>query len=233
MGFVYDKVASFLASDFKKVNVLVGEQRVQEAAATQGPSSSQRVEPLAPTTYLYDVFFSYDTSMADWVLEFTERLNSELAAMRSEPVKTFMDVQEIRVGDAWADTLADALLRSKVLVAFITPRYIKSRFAWGEFLAFRKRAGLTGKSLVLPVLLRGDDFPSSLREIRWLDLREHSLQKSNTKRSIELQHKIIELAAQLDRLIDAAPPFNSAWRELSESVYRDDASEASPPPDLP
>lgn len=232
MGFVYDKVASFLASDFKKVDVLVGEQRVQEAAAAQSPSSAQRVEPPAPTTYLYDVFFSYDTSMADWVLEFTERLNSELAARRSEPVKTFMDVQEIRVGDAWADTLADALLRSKVMVAFITPRYITSRFAWREFLAFRERADLTGTSLVLPVLLRGDDFPNSLNEIMWLDLRAHSLQKSNTRGSIELQHKIIELAAQLDRLIDAAPPFDSAWTALSESIYRDDAPAATPPPAL-
>jgi MinD-like ATPase involved in chromosome partitioning or flagellar assembly len=232
MGFVYDKVASFLASDFKKVDVLVGEQRVQEAAA-QSPSSAQRVEPPAPTTYLYDVFFSYDTSMADWVLEFTERLKSELAARRTEPVKTFMDVQEIRMGDTWADAIADALLRSKVLVAFITPRYISSRFAWKEFLAFRERADLTGKSLALPVLLRGDDFPSSLSEIRWLDLRAHSLQKSTPKSSVELQHKIIELATQLDQLIDAAPPFDPAWRTLSESIYRDAASAATPPSPAP
>jgi MinD-like ATPase involved in chromosome partitioning or flagellar assembly len=206
MGFVYDKVASFLASDFKKVDALVGEQRVQEAEAAQGPTSAQRVEPPAPMTYLYDVFFSYDTAMADWVLEFTERVKSELAAMRGEPVRTFIDVQEIRVGDVWAETLADALLRSKVLVAFITPRYIQSRFAWKEFLAFGERATLTGMPLILPVLLRGDDFPSFLRKITWLDLRAQSLQRSKPKSSVALQHAIIELATQLDRLIDAAPP---------------------------
>src|ERR1043166_9545739 len=102
--------------------------------------------------------------MTDWVLEFTERLKYELAEMRGETLKTFMDVSEIRVGETWADTLSDAPLRSKVLVAFITPRYLKSRYAWNEFMAFRDRAFMTGKPLVIPVLLRGNDFPSSLRE---------------------------------------------------------------------
>ena len=229
MGFVYDKVASFLASDFKKVDALVGEQRVQEAAAAQSPTSAQRVEPPAPMTYLYDVFFSYDKSMADWVLEFTEHLKSELAVRRG-PVTTFIDVQEIRLGDVWAETLGDALLRSKVLVAFITPRYLTSPFAWKEFLAFRERAALTRTPLVLPVLLRGDDLPKALREITWLDLRAPSLQKTTPKRSVALQHKIIELAEQLNRLIDTAPRFNPAWRALSESIYRDDAPAAIPPP---
>ena len=137
MGFVYDKLASFIASDFAKVDALVGAQKVEKAA-------SEVSTPAPVMSYLHDIFFSYDVSMSDWVLEFTERLKEELTALRDQPLNTFIDVQEIQAGDLWTEKLSESLLRSKVLVAFITPRYLRSQHASKEFLAFRERARVTG-----------------------------------------------------------------------------------------
>ncbi len=218
MGFAYAKVASFIASDFKKLDALVGEQKVvvAEASATELEQKSA-VKPSGPEGYLHDIFYSYDTTMSEWVLEFTALLKEELTALRGgEPPKTFIDVQEIRAGDAWSVALSNALIRSKVLVAFITPRYLKSNFATKEFQVFRERCRQTATSLVVPVLLRGEKFPNYVNDIRWFDLRNTSLH-ATPKRSTELRHQAADLARTLDMMIDGAPPFNPSW--LTLDVY--------------
>lgn len=221
MGFVYDKVASFLASDFAKVDALVGEQKVREAASeavVPRPDPARHTEPI---NYLHDVFYSYDTSMSDWVLDFTERLNQELARLRGQSPNTFIDVREIRAGDLWIEKLSEALLRSKILVAFVTPRYLTSPHATGEFRAFLERAHLTKKRVLLPLLLRGDDFPEDLREVYWIDLRDLPLQKATARSSAAPELEIHKIAKTLDELINQAPEFDPGWRKLSASVYRE------------
>jgi MinD-like ATPase involved in chromosome partitioning or flagellar assembly len=224
MGFAYDKLASFLASDFEKVETLLGEHSVRNAVAASTPSPTVQITSAQPSTYLYDVFFSYDVTTSDLVLDITERLRQELQILRGEEPKTFIDVREIRVGDVWTAKLQEALLRSKIMVAFITPRYFESRFAHKEFLAFRERARLTDKSLVVPVLLKGDQLPDYVREFTWLDLRSLRSHRSAPKDSLELQQKIRELAVSLVELIDEAPAFDPNWQTLSESLYRDNVS---------
>jgi MinD-like ATPase involved in chromosome partitioning or flagellar assembly len=220
MGFVYDKVASFIASDFTKVDALVGEQKVQEAASEPTPSPLEAVRSTTPTSYLHDLFFSYDATMSEWVLQFTDRLKEELTTMRSEPPNTFIDVREIRAGDVWPERLSESLLRSKILVAFITPRYLKSQYASKEFLAFRERGRITGKAVLVPILLRGEEFPDFVADIAWIDLRRLPLQRT-TARKVDLEREIHKLAETLNHLIDEAPAFDPRWRALSESVYRD------------
>jgi MinD-like ATPase involved in chromosome partitioning or flagellar assembly len=217
MGFAYAKVASFIASDFKKVDALVGEEKVVVAEASAAKLEMKRAVK-APSTegYLHDIFFSYDTTLSEWVLEFTGLLKEELTVLRSEPPNTFIDVQEIRAGDVWTAALSNALIRSKVLVAFITPRYVKSQFASKEFLLFRERGRQTGKLLVVPVVLRGEDFPNYMNEIQWFDLRRTSLH-ATPKRSTELRHQIVDLARTLNKMIDDAPEFDASW--LGVDVY--------------
>jgi hypothetical protein len=218
MGFVYDKVASFIASDFAQVDALVGEQKVQKAASEVARPAAEAVRSVAPASYLYDVFFSYDISMSDWVLEFTDRLKEELTALRSEAPNIFIDVQEIRAGDLWEEKLFESLLRSRVMVAFITPRYLSSRYASREFLAFRERARTTGGRVLLPILLRGSDFPDFVNEISWLDLRALPLQRGTTRRSVELAAEIHKVAVILNDLINEAPPFDPLWHALQSEI---------------
>lgn len=220
MGFVYDKIASFIASDFANVDALVGAGKVQEAAKETTSPARRIAKAAARTDYLHDLFFSYDVSMSEGVLEFTDRLKQELTVLRGKPPNTFIDVQEVRAGDVWPERLSEALLRSKVLVAFITPRYLASQFAYKEFQAFRERARITGKAVLVPILVRDAPLPADVREITWLDLRRLPLQRAAARQSVELERQIHELAKRLSTLIDDAPPFEPRWRTLSESIYR-------------
>jgi phospholipase C len=220
MGFVYDKLASFIASDFAKVDALVGEQKVQMAASEVTTTGSENTRIAAPVSYFYDVFFSHDFSMSDWVLEFTDRLKQELTALRGEPPNTFIDVQEIRSGDKLVESLSEALLRSKILVAFITPRYLNSQYASKEFFTFLERARETGKAVLVPILLRGDDFPDFVKEINPIDLRRLPLQKTPARTSAAGQREIRHVAETLNRLIDEAPTFDPGWRVVEPLNFR-------------
>lgn len=224
MGFVYDKLASFIASDFANVDALVGEQKVQKAANEVSKPSSEEIRSAAAGSYLYDVFFSYEISLSDWVLDFTERLKEELNGQRDQPLKIFIDVQEVRAGDAWTEKLSDSLLRSKVMVAFITPHYMRSEHAAKGFQAFQERARITGKKVLVPILLRGDDFPDFVREKDWIDLRRLPTQRTSARRSAVLEREIRGVAETLNRLIDEAPMFDPGWRALAESTCRDGIS---------
>jgi MinD-like ATPase involved in chromosome partitioning or flagellar assembly len=220
MGFAYAKVASFIASDFKEVDALIGEQKVLAAEATAAVASKKRAtEAEATEDYLYDVFFSYDMTMSELVLEFTDRVKRELTLLRGDPPpKTFIDVQEISVGEAWADKLSEALIHSKVLVAFVTPRYVRGSFASKEFKLFSERSGETGKALLIPVILRGEHFPDYVNEIQWLDLRKTSW-VSSAQRLIEFSHQARLLAERLDKMIAQAPKFDSNWGKLAKGFY--------------
>lgn len=218
MGFVYDKLASFIASDFAKVDALVGEEKVQMAASEVITPGSENTRIAPPVSYFHDVFFSHDFSMSDWVLEFTDRLRQELTALRGEPPNTFIDVQEIRSGDKLVESLSKALLRSKILVAFITPRYLESQSS-KEFFTFLERARVTGKAVLVPILLRGDDFPDFIKEFNPIDLRRLPLQKT-TRTSAAGQREIRHIAETLNRLIDQAPMFDPGWRVVKPSNFR-------------
>jgi len=219
MGYAYAKVASFIASDFREVDALIGKQQVLDAEA-KAAAAPQRAAPTQTTEdYLYDVFFSYDTTMSEVVLEFTDRVKLELRALHGDPPpKTFIDVQEIRGGEAWADVLSDALVHSKVLVAFVTPRYIKSPFASREFKLFRERSRATGKALLIPVILRGDSFPEYVNQLQWMDLRKTS-SVATAQRVTETSHQARLLAERLEKLIAAAPQFDPAWGKLAKGFY--------------
>ena len=217
MGFVYDKVAAFIASDFRDLDALIGPQkaaaRARESVTTAKPPKQAQTDD-----YLFDIFVSYDTSMSEWVLEFIDRLKTHLTTMRREPPRIFIDLQELRVGDVWPEKLGESLLRSKVMLAFVTPRYVASTYAIHEFRAFSERSRLTKKSLLFPVLLRSAEVPDFIRDVLWFDLRE-SLQQGTT-RGRELEPHVQTVAKRLDQLLNAAPDFDPSWAAISESVYR-------------
>ncbi len=215
MGFVYDKVASFIEGDFINVDALVGKQKVPDVAVTTPALPSTQTQTAAAEDYLYDVFFSYHKSMSDLVFEIADRLKAHLASLRGETPKTFIDAEEIRSGDLWRETLSEALLRSKVLVALITPQYATSQYASKEFGVFRDRAEMTGTRVVIPVLLRGESFPDFINDIAWIDLRS----LPQTRRSTELDVHVQRIATAVSASIDGAPPFDSSWRGRFGTIY--------------
>ena len=214
MGSVYDQIASFLASNFRDFVPLVGEQKLHDANRSEEaePTARAPIKPPESADYLYDIFVSYDHSMSEWVLEFVEQLKEELAPLRGDELKIFMDVRELRLDQSWEQQVDETLTRSKLLVAFLTPRYVASRSGRKEFLTFAKRALLTGKRLLVPVVLRGSDFPGFVNQFLYMDFRQLSIQKTSpSRRPAAWQRKIMELANALNTMIDDAPPYDPHW----------------------
>ena len=216
MGFVYDKVAGFLASGFKDLGALVGEQALREANQIRAATPAA-IKPGEPGDYVYDIFVSYHHSSSEWVLEFVEALKQELAQIRGQEPKIFLDLAEISGAQSFDNQLSEALTRSKVLVAFLTPRYFASEFTAREFMTFRNRVIQTGRQLLAPLLLRGGDFPPFGKEIQWIDMRKLPIQKtSSSRRSGAWQREIMRIADILNDMIDDVPPFDPNWTIASD-----------------
>lgn len=213
MGFVYEKIASFLASNFTDFGALVGTQTPNQTIRGEKSSPLIETSKLAESVgYLYDLFVSYDYLRSEWVLEFVESLKRELAVLQGIDSKIFMDLSEIRSDQFWRQELDDALLRSKVLIAFLTPHYFSSQFNQREFVTFGNRTLQTGKALLVPVVLRSGNFPPYAQQFQWVDLQKLSLQKSSPgRRSGTWQREINSIADQLIHMIAEAPPYDPSW----------------------
>jgi MinD-like ATPase involved in chromosome partitioning or flagellar assembly len=218
MGFIYDKIAAFLASDFKDLTPLVGEQAAREAERAEPIHAPAVTNPAEGPGYRYDIFVSYDRTVSEWVLEFLEHLKQELAPLRPQDPQIFVDVTEIRLSEAWAQEISESLKRSKVLLAFLTPRYAASPYTMREFLTFQDRALQTKKNVIVPVRLRGYDFPSVLRQWQWFDLEKISLKGiSSARRSAAWRRVVVEIANNLNKMINEAPPYDPNWTVASDS----------------
>jgi hypothetical protein len=207
LGFVYDKVAAFLASDFKDLTSLIG----REVALADAPSSLAPVKDSrsrADFAYRYDVFVSYERSSADVVFEIAEAVTYELSARLGREVRLFLDKSELRIGDEFLATLDEAVDSSKVMLALLTPRYLNSKFSIREFERFAERKE---KRPILPVLLSGnidvDELPFFVKKLkRWLDMRDSSIlaqsKLGHGRRSASWWEAIKLIADNLYRMIE-------------------------------
>jgi len=120
--------------------------------------------------YTYDVFISYRRTklVLKWVKKyFREEFVGWLHEARGVAPRVFWDEEEIGAGDDFNETLKEALLRSKCLVAVLSPSYFReSRWCVSEFRTFRQRSdklGLKVPGLVVPALWQPwDHFPADV-----------------------------------------------------------------------
>jgi MinD-like ATPase involved in chromosome partitioning or flagellar assembly len=203
LGFVYDKVAAFLASDFKDLTPLVGAEaaRAPEAIGLNPPSVQE------PADYEYDVFVSYDGANREAIVELVDAIRRELHMVLGYEPRMFMDVTEIRIGELWQET-KNALIRSKVMLALFTPRYFSREWSQREFQTMLQRNKLTmGEPPLVPVLLSGNprDFPRWAIEYQWLDMRDVSLlamsKVAPSRRSSKWHRAVQGITDALDRKI--------------------------------
>ncbi|UFZ07662.1 TIR domain-containing protein [Bradyrhizobium ontarionense] len=218
MGFVYDKVAAFLASDLRDVRTLTGiDPAVPETARPpivrkrHSQRSVFREAPRREDVFEYDVFVSHDRSSTEAAIEIADALKRELSSMRGEETRLYLDVSEVVAGDHWRDEIRDAVSRSKIMLMLVTPRYFESDFAVKELNQFLERSSVQDEALVLPVLLAGDPLRLSklVGEHVIIDAREAALlrtSKSASGRRPSSWHATIHLIANLLReMIDEAP----------------------------
>lgn len=217
MGFVYAKVASFLASGMRELADLVGKDAYQKVidyslSSEKAPAvDSESLVARSRPDYAYDIFVSYERSASEWVHGLVDILRSYLDQSLGSRVRLFIDNHEVAAGIDYGEHIREAVGRSKVLLALLTPRYQSSAFALAEWELFRDRSREAGRSLLCPVLLRGQ-VPDFARETLVFDLSK-ALPSLNTSSpaSAALHSRLAELSLQLTMMIRDAPPFDEAW----------------------
>jgi hypothetical protein len=215
MGFVFDRIAALLASEFKDLTPLVGPQTAQAAAAAV-PAEAPPALAMADG---YDVFVSYDRSVTEWIIDFIEVLREEMALRHARSTRIFADIREVALGSAWQDEVVQALRRSKVMLALVSPSYFMRSVSRREFDAFLAREASEARPRIIAVIVTGAT--RDLREIvtsdifkriQVFDLRGYLprvLRIPASRRSVGWQQALFELAKALEPMIKRPPPSGS------------------------
>jgi TIR domain/Protein of unknown function (DUF1566) len=138
----------------------------------------------------FEIFCSYAHGDNDqgWVDAFSAALSNAYRKLTGERPRVFMDRESLMTADVWERKIAGALSRSQVLVAVISPSYVRSEWCrreWGAFAAreaaLRQEQVLSDEQgLIFPILLyplgRGrfgdveQGFARSIAKRQWLDV---------------------------------------------------------------
>lgn len=117
--------------------------------------------------YKYDVFISYKNQpgLVTWVKDhFQPLLQTWLDNELPQPAVIFRDKVSIDAGDEWSNAIKEALARSKVVIAVLTPQYFTSKWCIAEWQSLEKRekgSANTKNKLLIPVKYsNGPHFPA-------------------------------------------------------------------------
>lgn len=180
MGFIYSKIADFIASDFTDIENFIGKSYFNERKSSyQNKKQLVATEEKEEKKYKYDLFISYPRSVYQWVREvmlptLTEYLNDELGY---NP-QIFFDAGEIVSGSDWNDTFKAALEGSKVFIFVFSDLELKREFLNSELLVAETIQKTSKTNILFPVLFRkGQDelnLPASMHNIQITDLSSFS-----------------------------------------------------------
>jgi hypothetical protein len=180
----------------------------------------------AAPDYAYDVFLSYRRTklVRNWVVKyFKQAFVNWLHEARGLAPRVFWDEEELGAGDDMHDALRSAVLRSKCLVAVLSPSYFReSRWCVSEFYSFRRRSerlGMTVPGLVVPALWYGrDKLPAEARGLQMLEFERFANMKSPTQ---GFDNLVKNLAERVDQVLAKVPPYDPTF----EFVWADRVDE--------
>lgn len=152
-------------------------------------------------SYQYDIFLSYNRKFphGDWVNDiFLPFFKSYLEdALNLREVKIFIDIDEIKSGQAFDAKIKNALIHSKIMVSIFSPAYFLSEWCKKEFAIIDYRQRQCGyltvenpNGLIVPIkIFDGEHFPEYVNEIFQItDFNKFSrigIQTSNTPLFVE------------------------------------------------
>jgi MinD-like ATPase involved in chromosome partitioning or flagellar assembly len=209
MGFIFNKIANFLASDFSDVHILLGEtspELLLDKGKLDFVSSSRE-------DYLYDVYISYGQSqlLFDFMRTLVKDLSAEME-LEFENFRAFFDATELSGGDIFEDKLSDTLRKSRILLSIVTPTYFSNRFSQREWKTFLIREEITNSNLIIPIIFRGTrDIPDELEDHKVFNFESVSTEGKSREKSKEYTIAIRKLAERLRDLLEEAPPFDPHW----------------------
>ena len=87
-----------------------------------------------------------------------ERLTDELRLNSEENVSFWLDRENLSLGSNWKDRLDEALREADLLVAFITPSYLKNKWCREELTGFlKKEKQLNRQNTIIPIIYLGNE----------------------------------------------------------------------------
>ena len=169
--------------------------------------------------YKNDIYISYarDEMTSKWVNEiFLPDFTSYLIQEIGETPTMFIDSSDLGVGQDLPTILKENLMLSKILVAIITPGYLRSSYCLSEWMTFKERAQLCKANLILPIVLRKGEYLNNplINEIQWFDLSSFNFIVKNLHRSKEyvgFSKEMSTLASRIGSLLHAVPAFDIDW----------------------
>jgi MinD-like ATPase involved in chromosome partitioning or flagellar assembly len=230
-GYAYEAAATLLANDFANAGMLLGvppELKETDLLAERPATFPTRGE------YEYDVFVSYQRhSVVDlWTSTlFLPELRKWLSAYIPREPSFFIDKHVVEVGEAWRERRGEALRRSRVLLAILTPSYFESDWCRTEWMTFAQREELVGvQPLIFAVVLAGrGHYPREVERRAMVDMTRfatNSVQFKKTRGFLEFERAIQPMAEGLADMLAAVPPYSPRWPVVTD-VSNDNLSSPS------
>jgi cellulose biosynthesis protein BcsQ len=154
MGYVYAKIATLLASEFRDIESFVGKEYYILKKQEFDSHQSKDNQP-SKSEFKHDVFISYSRDSYPWVKELflpalTEYLNDELGY---NP-EIFVDYDGIRPGESSQMQLLDALNKSRTLLVINNSQKIDNESLNFMIEPFLRREQVNDAALIFPILLK-------------------------------------------------------------------------------
>lgn len=116
----------------------------------------------------FDVFLSHNSVDKSWVIQLKDDLSRY-------GVSVWLDKDEIRPGDIFAEALENGLANSKAVALIISPDALKSGWVKAEYYRALSLSQNNQTALqLIPVILREAELPGFLQDRSWVDFREKS-----------------------------------------------------------
>jgi len=232
IGFGLDRITDLLASDFNDLEAALG-------SVARQPSDwkrPERVEHSPKTTadredYKYDLYVSFHHGgvLNEWVRTFVDNLVDWLALELPRPPQVFFDTKDLVPGEPWNVQIEDAIKRSKLLLAILTPAYFASAFCTREWVMFEERERITKCGpLIIPVLVRGGQhLPERVRRRKWLDASNITLVSSQSWNASKENYLLLqESASSIARMLENVAPYDP---DLNIVLNEEALNELRPP----
>jgi hypothetical protein len=181
--------------------------------------------PIDDNGYQYDIFLSYTKrgKVQQWIQNhFHPLLLSSLADELSREPRIFFDAA-METGSRWPASLAQALLRSKMMVAIWSPSYFMSTWCVAQLESMQDReqrlspdkSARLNPSLIYPIVYSGpQNFPQYAQRRQARDLRQWanpSQQFEETSGYRDFRREMRDIAAEIGRMLTRVPAWEQDW----------------------
>ncbi|HEX8109847.1 MAG TPA: TIR domain-containing protein [Kofleriaceae bacterium] len=152
---VYDRIAALLAAEFRDIEAALGPIEPSSMSRSVAWALEKPAHGPSKLPVENDVFVSYPRAgsvLSEWTYGFIVALMKAFTAL-GRSASFYIDLEDR--ADAEFDRLRPILDRSRVLLAILTPHYLVSSWCLAEWQAFEDREQTEGRTLIVPVALRG------------------------------------------------------------------------------